>query len=446
MNRSSRTAWRASFVGVAAALTALAPAAPATAESITVTVVLASGEGTVSDPFTRLSTDGGASWQSLPPIVEPDLEWDVIPGSQWVSTDRDLGRSTTDSTTLYRRTFVLPAGAGPSEVRLCVLAQGAATARLNGTVVIEQGNPANIGNHKNPADCYGQPFSQPSLLRPGPNVLEFAVFAFAGQPTGLDYRADIAYSNDLDAAPLLVLPDDITVEATSASGANVWFDARAYDTGETGLTLIPTCTPGPNSVFAVGTTTVTCEATGSRGRTSTGTFDVTVTAPDQPPSLQLPADLTVPATSPAGAVVAYTATATDDGAGSPVVACTPPPASTFPVGTTTVSCTATDDQGLTSTGSFTVTVTAPVATPTYLERLGTAIADGRNISPHVRALLASKHRTATDRLAAGRTAATCRVLREMDGIVVRYRGAGIPVGKATNLRNLIRASRAQIHC
>ena len=109
-------------------------------------------------------------------------------------------------------------------------------------------------------------------------------------------------------------------------------------------------------------------------------------------------------------------------------------------------CTATDDQGLTSTGSFTVTVTALVATPTYLERLGTAIADGRNIRPDVRALLASKHQAATDHLAAGRKAATCRVLKEMDGIVLRYRGAGIPVGKATNLRNLITASRAQIRC
>ena len=104
-------------------------------------------------------------------------------------------------------------------------------------------------------------------------------------------------------------------------GATVWFEARALDTGEAGLWLVPTCTPGPNAVFPVGTTTATCTATGSRGTTSTGTFDVTVTASNQPPVLQLPAAVTVDAVGPSGAPVSYAATATDDGTAT--VTCSP---------------------------------------------------------------------------------------------------------------------------
>ena len=55
-----------------------------------------------------------------------------------------------------------------------------------------------------------------------------------------------------------------------------------------------------------------CTATGSRGTTSTGTFDVTVTASNQPPVLQLSAAVTVDAVGPSGAPVSYAA-ATDDG-------------------------------------------------------------------------------------------------------------------------------------
>ena len=188
MNRPSRTARRASFVGVAALLTALAPAVPAAAETVPVTVALASGEGAVCGPVHPVQhrrghelavapADRGAGPGMGRHPREPVGEHRSRPGH---------GRET-DSTTLYRRSFVLPAGVGPAEVRLCVLAEGAATVRLNGTVVIEQTSPANIGNHKNPADCYGQLFSQPSLLRPGPNALQFSVPNFTGA-LGIDFE------------------------------------------------------------------------------------------------------------------------------------------------------------------------------------------------------------------------------------------------------------------
>jgi len=57
-----------------------------------------------------------------------------------------------------------------------------------------------------------------------------------------------------------------------------------------------------------------------------------------------------------GEVVSFTVTATDDLDPSPVVVCVPPSGSTFPRGTTVVSCTATDVSGKRSEGQFPVTV------------------------------------------------------------------------------------------
>jgi hypothetical protein len=54
--------------------------------------------------------------------------------------------------------------------------------------------------------------------------------------------------------------------------------------------------------------------------------------------------------------VSYTATATDIVDGSVAVHCDPASGSTFPIGTTTVQCTATDAHNNTADGSFTVTV------------------------------------------------------------------------------------------
>jgi Glycine rich protein/HYR domain len=71
-------------------------------------------------------------------------------------------------------------------------------------------------------------------------------------------------------------------------------------------------------------------------------------------------DITVNATSPAGAVVTYTAPAVTDQANPanpPAAVCTPPSGSTFPIGTTTVTCTATDPADFNSPVSTTFTVT-----------------------------------------------------------------------------------------
>src|SRR5262249_23731066 len=76
-----------------------------------------------------------------------------------------------------------------------------------------------------------------------------------------------------------------------------------------------------------------------------------------PPTINVPAEITTPATSSNGAAVTYLAepTSTDDAIRS--FDCTPASGSTFPIGKTTVTCTATDGHETTATASFVVTGT-----------------------------------------------------------------------------------------
>jgi hypothetical protein len=95
----------------------------------------------------------------------------------------------------------------------------------------------------------------------------------------------------------------------------------------------------------------------SRHAASDHSPDWRCTPPDAtPPLLALPDTITVEATSASGAVVTFAVSATDDTDPNPTVSCTPPSGSTFPIGTNTVTCTATDASGNIATGSFTVIV------------------------------------------------------------------------------------------
>ncbi|MBV8235069.1 MAG: HYR domain-containing protein, partial [Acidimicrobiia bacterium] len=92
------------------------------------------------------------------------------------------------------------------------------------------------------------------------------------------------------------------------------------------------------------------------GNRATGSFGVTVTD-STPPTLHLPANLSVQVSGPAtSSVVGFTATATDLVDGSDPVSCAPASGSSFPIGTTTVNCSSHDAHGNATTGSFTVTV------------------------------------------------------------------------------------------
>jgi hypothetical protein len=75
-----------------------------------------------------------------------------------------------------------------------------------------------------------------------------------------------------------------------------------------------------------------------------------------PPTITVPAGVVVEATSPAGATVSYTVSASDDLDPAPSVACTPTSGGIFAIGTTTVACTASDASGNSANAHFDVRV------------------------------------------------------------------------------------------
>jgi hypothetical protein len=159
----------------------------------------------------------------------------------------------------------------------------------------------------------------------------------------------------LAAAPVVTVPADMTVEATSGSGAAVTFSTSVTDSdGDAGPVL---CTPSSGSTFSLGTTTVSCSSTDAAHNTDTETFDVTVVDTTGPVFSSVPSNQTAEATSSSGAVVNYSLpTATDAVDGDRTVSCSPSSGSTFALGDTTVACTASDTRSNTATAAFTVTV------------------------------------------------------------------------------------------
>ena len=164
--------------------------------------------------------------------------------------------------------------------------------------------------------------------------------------------------------PAVTCPSNITTTASGGACAATVNYTTPTGTDNCGTPTVA-CVPASGSSFPVGTTTVTCTATDASGNTGTCTFTVTVTDA-APPAVTCPSNIM--ANAPAGtcsATVNYTTPAGTDNCGTPTVMCVPASGSSFPVGTTTVTCTATDASGNMGTCSFTVTVrdaTAPAIT------------------------------------------------------------------------------------
>jgi hypothetical protein len=154
--------------------------------------------------------------------------------------------------------------------------------------------------------------------------------------------------------PSVTVPAPITAEATGPGGAAVGFTASATDNIDGSIS--PSCSPASGSTFVLGTTTVICSATDSSGNTGSASFTVTVQDTTKP-TVSVPGPITAEATGASGAAVTFSASASDLVDGTIGATCSPASGSTFPITTTTVTCTATDSHGNTSNpASFSVTV------------------------------------------------------------------------------------------
>jgi hypothetical protein len=163
-------------------------------------------------------------------------------------------------------------------------------------------------------------------------------------------------------APVVTVPADATIEALGPTGAPYTYTASAND--DVNGVVVANCSPASGETFALGATPVQCTATDAAGNTGTSSFTVTV-SDTTPPVVTVPASVTIEAIGAAGAAYGYAASAADAVSGAVTPTCVPASATTFPIGSTTVQCTASDAAGNPGVSSFVVTVrdtTPPVVT------------------------------------------------------------------------------------
>src|SRR5437762_4705458 len=123
------------------------------------------------------------------------------------------------------------------------------------------------------------------------------------------------------------------------------------------------------------------------------------------PSLTLPASASTNATSSRGAVVSYIAVATDDVAPTSLV-CAPGAGLIFPVGATTITCSALDAASHATTATFVITVVGATDQLAQLRALVAAL----TIDPSVKQGLLDKLDSARGTIASGAAKTTCNQL------------------------------------
>lgn len=163
---------------------------------------------------------------------------------------------------------------------------------------------------------------------------------------------------------------DTTPPTLAGQGANMTIECPAVP-----VFIAPTardnCDPNPTIRFTDATVPGRCPGSYQVTRTWTATdctgnvsapVSQTITVVDtKPPTITCPANIIVDAAAAAGATVSFSATATDACDPSPTVSYSKNPGTVFPIGTKTVTCTATDCSGNSASCQFTVTVRGPRA-------------------------------------------------------------------------------------
>lgn len=116
-----------------------------------------------------------------------------------------------------------------------------------------------------------------SLLLPDVSSLGRKSVTFTLVDRALNSTTTTCYYSIVDRdvePPVVIVPADMTVDATGPAGAAVTFTATATDNRTLAPVLV--CAPASGSVLPVGTTSVACTATDGAGNTATRTFAVRV--------------------------------------------------------------------------------------------------------------------------------------------------------------------------
>ena len=342
----------------------------------TQTLTILGGSGNVGDIAANVEYYNPATGQWQPaylanyapyghPITHP---WGAIAGTnRWINYKvdggSDPGTGPTSANTLwylYRVRFNVAADAQNAKMTFSIKADNYAQVAINGVntgpVIEGQANGVN-------ADAV---FAQ--NLVPGENTITINVGDYGGL-NGFNFRLDLTVDSAQPleivepvsdtTPPVITAPANITKEATSAAGAVVTFTATANDAVSGAVSV--TATPPSGTTFPIGLGSVALRATDAAGNTANASILVVVQDTIAPVITSVPANVTVEATSAAGAVATFGSATATDAVGVQSLTYSAASGSTFALGTTTVTVTAKDAAGNSSTDSFNVTVQDTIA-------------------------------------------------------------------------------------
>jgi hypothetical protein len=228
-------------------------------------------------------------------------------------------------------------------------------------------------------------------------------------------------------------PPVITPSVAGTLGLNGWYTSNVFVSftvadAESVVSSTVGCDATTISADTIGTTS-SCQATSDGG---TSSESVTIRRDATAPSLTV-SDLSAIATSPAGALISsYSVSASDALDPSPTVACLPVAPHIFPIGDSSVACTASDQAGNARNASFTVHVDGAAQQLANLLSLVTGIGSGQS--------LVAKVLAAQEALAAHDTASACNSL----GALINQAGAQSGKSLAAAQADAIIAAATQI--
>ncbi|WP_457659131.1 HYR domain-containing protein [Streptomyces griseus] len=186
----------------------------------------------------------------------------------------------------------------------------------------------------------------------GDRVAEAIVDGFDNLPTSVGHRLEACDPH------LTVALDPPTRQLTSGETAHFAETVDVSEDAPQGTTL--TCTVQ----FLLGTQVLGTDTIGPAAAADPDfQQQISITVNDVDVPVVTVDDRTARAPDDDGARISYTATATDPQDGELPVTCAPPSGSLFPVGTTTVTCTATDSAGNTGADTARFEVLEPVVPP-----------------------------------------------------------------------------------
>ncbi len=187
----------------------------------------------------------------------------------------------------------------------------------------------------------------------GTTTVTYVITDISGEESTCTFDVNVMY----DLTPTLVCPSNVTVNAAleACTASATWLPPTLSNGCQ--LTML-TSDFESGDAFPIGTTTVTYTGTDSGGNTFGCTFDVTVIGGDQSGSLICPNDITVGLIpGQCESSVTWTPPMPNPDCGITVVGSDFEPGDLFPIGTTTVTYTAIDDNGNALECSFDITVT-----------------------------------------------------------------------------------------